>query len=272
MTALFGRVVEVIVGDAAFTDLRVSFRAERAIRPSPSPAEIRVYNLDPTRRNAAVQAATKQGVRVRLQAGYKTVGLAQIFDGDVRTARIEKQGPDVVLVLSGSDGLLKLRQRAKARSFASETQVADVLRRVVSDSGLGPGNLEAAIRAIGNKTIGDGGLALSGDVSTALSTATGSAGLQWSVQDGQLVILGSNEARSGQAVKLSPETGLIGLPSEDAKQELRATSLLNPDLLPGRLLVLDSPELSGNYRIEGVTYDGDTHGQNWYAQVRGKRL
>ena len=57
-------------------------------------------------------------------------------------------------------------------------------------------------------------------------------------------------------------------PGENGIVEVRA--LLIPQLSPGRVVALSSRETSGFYRVEKVTYQGDTRGQDWYADLELK--
>jgi hypothetical protein len=269
---LFGRVVEIVVQDQRFTDLRVAFSVTRSLRGQPGQAEVTAYNLAPDLRSRLLSEA-QGGVRVSLRAGYRTTGVAQIFLGDVRRVQLRREGAEVAVVLSAGDGLAALSARAAARSFAAGAGLGDVLRRVVEDSGLGAGNaLTDGVSALAGRTLGAGGIALDGDVSRSLDAVTRAGGLEWSVQDGQVQVLRAGQPRSDLAVLLSPATGLVGDPSEDEQRVLRATSLLNPEIVPGRILDLRAPDLSGAYRVESVRYVGDTHGAPWYSEVEGRRL
>ncbi len=89
----------------------------------------------------------------------------------------------------------------------------------------------------------------------------------------------------GEAVLLTSETGLIGTP-EQTNEGVKVRCLLNPRLRIGGRIKLDNksvlmaktelkmsaqrpPRLDddGFYRILKVEFSGDTHGQNWYADM-----
>jgi hypothetical protein len=284
VTRLFNRICAVQIEDKAFTDLRVTFNVLRTLRSSPAQAEIVVYNLEPNLRKSVVELAQRKvtasgdvgrpgRVRVRLLAGYETTGAAQIFSGDLREVRIERQGPDVALRMSAGDGLSSLSTRGAPRSFAAGTPLIDVLKRVVQDSGLDEGNAVTAARtALQGKTLGAGGLVLDGDGARGLDAVTRAGGLEWSIQDGQVQVLGKDRGLSAVAVKLSGETGLIGSPQEDQRRHVKCVSLMNPDIVPGRVIRLESLDITGDYRAQDVRYIGDTDGQPWYCEIEARRL
>jgi hypothetical protein len=52
---------------------------------------------------------------------------------------------------------------------------------------------------------------------------------------------------------------------------MKCRSLIIPGLRCGRILVLDSLQVKGNYRIEKVTYEGESGGDSWYCDIEGTR-
>jgi hypothetical protein len=265
------REVELQVEDLLVRDLRVSFVVERTLRRTPNRAEVVAYNVA-ARDRARLQSLASRGVRVSLRVGYRSEGLSQVFLGDVRRVTVERQGAEVGLRLSAGDGLARLRGRMSPLSFSAGTDLGSVLRRVVGESGLDPGNALEVARGLGSLDVGDGGLSLGTDPTRAITAVTSRAGLEWSVQDGQVQVLQVGAAVAGaRAVVLRAGAGLVGNPAEDELGVLSATCLLDPAVVPGGIVRLESPDLSGDYRVQAVTYEGDTGGQQWYCQVKARR-
>ncbi len=114
---------------------------------------------------------------------------------------------------------------------------------------------------------------LSGNCAWELTTLLKSFGKEWSIQDGMVQVLDKDAALAGTAVFLSEETGMINSPTLNSKRrKLKASMLLAPDVFPGRLMVLKSRHINGNFRIEKCTYVGDTHGDDWTIDVEAKKL
>jgi hypothetical protein len=265
------RAVELQLEDVLLRDLRVTFSVERTLRPTPNRAEVVAYNVAPADRARLVSLATR-GVRVSLRAGYRDEPLAQVFLGDVRHVVPDRQGAEVALRLSAGDGMAALSGRLPPLSFGAGTSLGAVLKRAVGESGLDPGNaLELARGALAGLDVGDGGLSLPRSPGRAISAVTARAGLEWSVQDGQVQVLPAGGALPTRAVVLAGRSGLVGTPTEDELGFLDATCLLEPAVVPGGLVRLESLDLAGDYRVESVTYEGDTHGQPWYCRIRARR-
>ena len=61
--------------------------------------------------------------------------------------------------------------------------------------------------------------------------------------------------------------GLIGSPEPGTKGATVCTALLQPGLVPGAPVQLQSEYVSGTFRIERVSCSGDTSGRAWYADL-----
>jgi hypothetical protein len=104
--------------------------------------------------------------------------------------------------------------------------------------------------------------------------------LEWSVQGGKLQILERGKALAGKAIFLTSgssggaNSGLIGVPSVDNKGILTCQMLMQPDVYPGRLLVLASENIKGQFKITDTTHKGDTHGTDggsWSVEVKASK-
>ena len=71
----------------------------------------------------------------------------------------------------------------------------------------------------------------------------------------------------GTSVVLSPQTGLIGSPEKGTKNTIKMRSLIIPDLVPGRQVILKSRHMSGNFRVERAEFKGDTASNDWYVDL-----
>ena len=116
-------------------------------------------------------------------------------------------------------------------------------------------------------------------------------GLEWSIQNNTLQIIKQGGNTNVQAIKLTPESGLVGFvekllkgPKKTAKQTTkkkkkviqpkrekkagwRVKCLLQPVLNPGDLVYIDSQEIKGWFKIESLKHNGSYSGQNWYTEL-----
>jgi hypothetical protein len=101
------------------------------------------------------------------------------------------------------------------------------------------------------------------------------------VEDGKVNIVRAADLPKGEVFDLSPESGLIGMPTQN-DNGVTFKCLLNPRLkinnfvrIENRFIkaqtyqqgqVMRSLDGSGLYRIVGITQSGDTRGDNWYSE------
>lgn len=269
MAELQSRVVRVTVGDVQVLGLRVAFAVRKTVRSEPNNATVSIWNLAESTRRALQEGP----LPLVLEAGYQD-NVSQIFRGDVRYARSSKEGPDWVTTVESGDGDKKYRSAMMAKSLRTASfEVA--LKEAANALGVGLGNTaELARTGKFRKAVREltQGVVLQGRARDVIERLTQTAGLEWSIQDGQLQFLKRGEALRGSAIVLAPDTGLIGSPELQDKGAVRVRCLLQPDLIPGKPIVLRSQNVEGQFRCRSVTLTGDTHGNDFVADLEAKPL
>ncbi len=250
--------------------LRFVFRIEKTLGKHPNKCEVSIYNLSREHR----AALHKRDIPVSLEAGY--VGSAsQIFLGKLHYGQSVMNGVDWITTLQIGDGADKFKSSRVNVGIAGPAPVGNVLRAAASAMGLGAGNTEekasggGVLRTITEFTKG---IVLSGKAEVQLDKVTKAMGLDWSIQDEQLVFLGPTETRAGKIVHLQPGTGLVGSPEQGDKGYVKARSLLQPSLLPGYGVQITSREVQGTFRIEKAVFTGDTFGTDWWVDIEAKPI
>lgn len=269
-TVLFRRKVRVVVDTIEITDLDVSFKVHKSLKPEPNTAELRVWNLNESHRSALEELQT---AKVLIEAGYET-GMSVLFVGDLRTAKSVDDGPNMITALSSGDGEKAVRKARVNVSLAKATTPDQVLKAIAEAMGVDAGNVDQAVSQLKSAGISNHfaeGTVITGSAYREMTSICRSVGLTWSIQDGKLQLLPLREALAGTAIQLSRSTGLIGSPTVDNDGVMSCRMLMIPDVFPGRPLVLDSARLKGQYRLEVCEYSGDTSGGDWYIDAQGKR-
>lgn len=271
MTELFKRRHEIVVGTVLLTDVRVTFNVVRSLKREANKASISIWNLNEDHRQSV---SSQDQIPVSISAGYEN-RFSRIFLGNLDRATSVLNGPDIVTTLESGDGKSKMRSTNISKSYPRQTPVKTIISDLAKAIGIGTGNLEeiiatAKLPTADTQTIT--GVAVFGNASRELRYWLDSLRIEWSIQDGALQLLKKRDSLKSEAIRLTPDTGLIGSPSVDNKGKLSATALLIPDLEPGRVVVVDSRFVSGAYRIEQTTYVGDTLGGDWLAQIEGQEF
>lgn len=239
------------------TGFRIRFKIEKIVENTPNPTVIEIYNLGPNSRSLFEQ----QNNRIILEAGYGDRAEV-IFRGNVQRTRTSKVGPDFITKIEAGDGLAEYTNARIDFSVTAGANFADAINTLKGALGVGDGE-QRGIPA--NRTI-QNGRTFSGPVRNSLDELLDNAGLDWSIQDGNLVILPRGAASGVPALLLSPSTGLIGIPQQkDAGIEFR--SLLNPKIRPFQRVAVVSKFIDGVFRCLTVNHVGDTFNGPWETQV-----
>jgi hypothetical protein len=249
--------------------LTCHFTIKRDLKATANTCDLQIHNLNADHRLALQQA---KSALVQVDAGY--VGLTStLFLGDLRTTYSQRQGPDWVTSLSAGDGEKAMRSARVNVALRKGSDVGTVLNALVKALGVGAGNLSSAVAKIQSLGLGGAfsmGTVLSGSAAREMSRILESVGLTWSVQNGVLQILGIAEALQDFAVVVDETHGMLGSPSVDKDGTVSFRMLIQPDVIPGRKAVVTAHELKGQYVLQECTYTGDTRGDDWYVDAKGK--
>lgn len=277
MTRLFDRRVDVTVDTIRFQNLDCSFKIKKTLKPQPNTCELTIYNLSEEHiaqlenLRPKEKQATK-GIGCRIEAGYVDA-TSQIWLGDLRAVLTTREGSDWVTRLESGDGEKAWKNARLHVSFGPKTALETALRAMVRSLGVGEGNLSKVVAKLkqNGSAVWPSGTVISGAVSRELTAFARSADLEVSIQDGALQFLDRGKALEATAVRLAPETGLIGSPTVDNDGVLEAACLMIPDVRCGGLVTIDARRVKGTYRVEEAEWSGDTYGDDWQIVVRGKR-
>lgn len=269
---LFRRRVALTVGTTRIVGLNVDFDVVRTITREPNTLEARVSGLSASTRGAWRELAD---ARVKLEAGYENQ-ISTIFLGDLRSVRVEQSGAEIVTIVEAGDGeKAQVRQRFN-RAYQAGTSLRTVLEDLVRSLGLEIGNASQTLLTSqtleGNAAQFEEGIVVVGNASDELTRLLESNGLRWSIQDGVVQVIGVNAALRTTAIRLAPETGLLGVPSIDNKRRLKAQTLLLPDLFPGRKVQLDSVNGAGFFRVDKTQHRGSLFGNDFTVTLEGREL
>jgi len=283
------RQVRVNAAGRDYTGLRVGFTIEKDLTRAPNHAEVILYNLARKTREGLHRGDGK--VPVVVEAGYRDTGMILLFSGEMREA-FSRPEPDGswATVLRAGDGDTALRKARNATGARPGVSAERVISEAFGELKVGAGNLFTELKKqVGSADFSvdklgaafEKGFAGTGSVAEQFDKTLKSAGLEFSVQDGQLQVLGAGKALGTVATILAPETGLEGSVEVDAKGTCHCRVRIVPGLGPGYPVQItrSSAEAIGDllrfgfdvdrtvYRIEKTRYVGDTHGQDWNAEI-----
>lgn len=245
----------------------MKFTIKRSLRSKPATCEIDIFNMSGDNRKT-IQTARRPVVQVA--AGYKDAGVSTIFNGIGSKVTVFRDKTDSVTRVRAGDGHIAYRTARTNRSFAANAELTDVINALANDIGVGTGNVSTATSGVTLDQLGSTyahGTVLHGNACRAMTHLLRSCGLEWSIQDGILQILQRGGHLQQQAVTLSSDTGLLDVPEIGNHNVVTCKALIQPDLVPGRLVSLQSNTVNGTYRIEDVEFTGDSIGEEWTEEL-----
>ncbi len=252
---------------------RIKFDSIKTWKQEPNTCDLQVYNLSPDQR---AQLSLAKTPTIKLAAGYGgDDNLTQVFYGQAIYVKheIPDNTGDILTTVSTTDGG---EQKQKARihvAFGPGTTTSQVLRRVVQELGIKPGNLDRVARDLDagiKASLYSAGVTISGAAADELGHICRSVGYDYSIQDGQLQMLKLGTARDDFQVVLNSGSGLIGSPSISNKGVVSGTCLIfkagaGLDLLPGRRVRIESEFLKGSFILAKTQMKGDNLADDWYC-------
>ncbi len=252
-------------------NLRVKFKIEKSLSKEPNSCELEIYNLS-ERTRGEMQALP---LHVRVDVGYQQE-LARAFIGDLSFCSHEHQGVNWVTKLHMGDGERSFINARVSKSFGAGTSVKTVLLETAKSMGLKVPSSIAEAKELATQFVS--GTAITGSARNKMTDLLAPRGLDWSIQDGELQILGPNGVRQTTAILVGPRNGMIGTPELGAPKKpgesvtIKVKTLLDPGLTPGGRIKMAAENTQGLFKIYKVTHTGDTRGKEWYSDVEGRML
>jgi hypothetical protein len=280
----YQRRAQVIIGKngagLSVTDARITFEVTKTVKATPNTALIKIYNL-----NATNEARAKTEFdEVILNAGYLGA-IDLVFRGNIKHVYRYRDGADRITEIEAGDGDHDYQRAVMNKTFAAGTDsTAIVAHAVETFAGVG-GTVGGEMQVSGPARIR--GKVVSGNTRDALDDLARQVGANWSIQDGQLEVIGSNATRAGVAIVVTSDTGLLSAP-EVSDKGIGVVCLMNPKIKINGALKLDNNSIKakhkkqpdgkaankpkkenvrldpdGVYKVIKLVHKGDTHGQDW---------
>lgn len=287
--------------------LRIAFEVNKTSRSDTNKARIDIYNLAKSTRDGIY--GNKSMEIVRLTAGYKgdrDAGIVEeIYVGEISHAESARSGADFVTTLECGDGDETFTTQSVEQKFAAGTRVRDVIKLVAGaftkptptvdetvrfgptpkkpknpptpsriefrDIDADLSRLDVDLFDAGFSLVLRRAFSVAGNAAEVMDKLARMWRFDWSVQDGVFQLTSYGRALVGESVSLSPTTGLIGVPAK-TDDGVRFASLLIPQLRPGVEVHVASETVTGAFRADTVRFLGDTHGENWTAEVEARDM
>ena len=210
--------------------------------------------------------ALQQRKRIRLFAGYEDTGVSLLFDGDVVEA----------LPTNGPDRWLKCK--ALSGYYNARTPISTVVEgvhdvREICATAAGLLDLSLNYMATSTKTVEN--FEFTGGKTRIIKELNELCDILVYEDDGVLVVQDKGKPRTDVSIRYIDETsGLIGIPKPDAIG-VEFQMLLDNSIKLEQTIYLESsiiPSANGEYYIYELKHSGDLRGNEFYTEVKARRL
>jgi hypothetical protein len=258
----------------AKSDLTIAFDVEKGISSTQNTAEIQLWNLSESHRNAL----GKELDEVLLEAGYWPPGEANnvgiIFHGNIRDVEHTRSGPDIITTLSTGDGDKAVRNATISRSYKAGTKVETVIEDIQKElekegARRGEWKMPKDLQPFKRPYAAVGGAKREMDI---LSRGFG---FYWSVQNSVTEII-PGDGFIGGIVHITPDSGMVNVPTI-TDTGVKVAALLNPEIRPNRRVRIESQVLemnaaNGEYRVSECRYSGDNRDGDMIVFIVGEAI
>lgn len=258
---LYGRSIQLLIGNdkesLVITGLKIDFEVTKTITQDPNKASVVVTNMNEKNRNLITSGNYN---RIALKVGYGD-DLRTLFYGKIDIAENTKTGVDIITRLTCNDGQDDYRNAIMSVSIAKGATDRDILKHAtasMSDTSNGSQTLTNERRLPRGKV-------LHGLTRNVLSSVAKNHDADWSIQDGQLVMLPKSHAlANNEGFLISESTGMIGSPHR-TNDGLEVMCFLNNMMRIGQLcrVVSALSEYNGDFKIVKMFTKGTNRGNDF---------
>ena len=262
--------------------LRVTFNIDRPGFQAIWFGDVSIYNLNVDTQQNVLQNAS----RVIVNAGYENGPCEKIFDGDIFQVLYDRENVvDYSITFHCIDGDTKINNNLISFSMTAfqdqRTFITEMAKRARTTIPLGK-TIEFDSKKLPR------GKVFFGEPKKYIREIARDNNAQWYMSNGELHISRITDEPTGEAIVLSPDTGLIGTPQQipygvafrcelDPRLKISYPAMLvkldmslirQAKAMPGHGIIslLDQ---DGIYQVAGVRHVGDTRGQEWITEITG---
>lgn len=299
MSKLWGRKYKITVVDNAsgngweVSDLRCSFTIEKQLNEVSKISVVHIFNLSP----ATESNILKEANRVIIEAGYEAAETSQdssgkktvkelqygkIYDGNIiQMIRTKDNNVDYDLCLVCLDGDEYLNYGLVMQTIKQFSSTPRDFVNILAEKSNYPVKTEKISNNLENKKLPRGKVFFGQPRDYLRDIAYENNGIFW-IENNKLNLIKITDVLEDEAIVLTPETGLIGYPTQvDKGVQLRC--LLDPRIKLNVLVKIDNSAVrrikgqrgslitpldqDGEYHVIKITHIGDTRGNDWYTDV-----
>lgn len=284
MSRFFGKKCNLTIGSKSQTferifneEFKINFSVRKNIdAKSVDSANITLFNTADSLYNSLISV---DDAYVRIEAGYPG-NFGVVYEGDIMTVNLDPTSVDKKLMITAGDGDKAINQTRLTKNYNLDINLKTIAKDLVDAMKTTGGIIVSGVAnslLLKLKGKAKAGKNISGPASINLEKILQKAGLKYIVSNNELFIYADDTAIDSVNILLTPETGLLGSPSIKRTEKGRKgkktivegvnfKSFIQPGLIPGRSIEINSRYINGQYIVQDTTITGDTYGGEWSIQ------
>ncbi|MEE9374553.1 MAG: hypothetical protein V3V00_15970 [Saprospiraceae bacterium] len=276
---LIDREIKVLIGEVTAESVLIegfhmSFSITKSDTKEPNTCELNIWNLNVNTRSKLAKLDDFAFV----SAGYKKADTTEtVFVGNITNVVDRFEPPEIITTISIADGEKVLNSKKVSVSYGKGSKAVQILKDLVSKLGI---PLKTNLDKLGIKEIFNTGFSHTGQVKTAIKKVSAFAGLDWSIQNGEIKFTLEDKSDGSILISLNSDSGLIGTPERTkikdnrrkSKVELdgyKIVSLMQPSVEPQGQIEISSFATGSNkiFKILDVQHDADNREGNFQTTM-----
>lgn len=252
-----------IVSNGNIGTLKATLHCQKNILSVPNNAEIRIWNLKSSTR----QAFKKTGLYIKAYAGYEGGSHELLFSGSIEATKTKRVGADIVTTLVCLTGGSNLVRAAFTKTYEQGVPVSQIVTEMAQTI---PGIVIDPTKINVSGTVGYKGFSYAGSTRYGLQKLADQYGFSWSINNGTFVALDDMSGRPS-TILLNANSGLKEVSPRmfginQVQEGVDISSIYVQGIDAGQIIRVVSsvsPELSGSYTCHTIDYDLSPKENQW---------
>ena len=251
-----------------YDGLKIKASGTKRSNPTQNDCTITITNLKEETRDFLLSSVDKRNKkkapRVTLEVGRKSIGSYVIFIGDIIGA--ESTPPPNIDVTIKCKTNNQNNAKIIVKSSELDLKLKDIAQECAQNNGL-----DLTFQAK-DKTVA--GYSFNGTASQQIVYLQRIGGVSCFVDDGVLLVTDKGAALSDRVKVLNIASGLVGIPTKTPKGA-QIVFLIDAETKVGGVIRLQSKAdktINGDYRVNELKFDIDTHGDSFFYTAEAVRI
>lgn len=248
--------------------LHVSFQFQRSELQAANTGKVAIWNLN----DDHLAVLNEPDCYLIFRAGYGN-RLPKVFSGVVSYSTTTTDGADRKTEIEIIDSLIEMRDTYVSVCYNGIVSWRKIFDDVAAQMGIAiTYSYNVKFTSVSN------GFSFVGPAKEILEKGCDSCNLEWSIQNGILQIKQPGDVMSKEVYLLSPDHGLIGIPSSVVISQDQVTGknslgwdvvfLMNAAINIDDYVKLESKSISGYFRVYSMDITGDNLSGDWICKAR----